>query len=77
MDPDIVEWASYDHTAQTQADRSHFYSHMGEWGKGPYLTWCLGWMTCNFTSFSTVFQSNQDGGSFIMKGCVLWNPFLD
>ena len=28
-----------------------------------------GWMACNFTSFST-FQSYQDNGQMIMKGCV-------
>ena len=33
-----------------------------------------GWMTCDFTSFSTVFQSYQDDGQMIMKGCVQWNP---
>ena len=33
-----------------------------------------GWMTCDFTSFSTVFQSNLDDGQVIMKGCVQWNP---
>ena len=33
-----------------------------------------GWMTCDFTSFSTVFQSYQDDGRMIMKGCVQWNP---
>ena len=31
-------------------------------------------MTCNFTSFSTVFQSYQDDGILIMKGCVQQNP---
>ena len=31
-----------------------------------------GWMACNFTSFSTVFQSD---GRLIMKGCVQWNSF--
>ena len=36
-----------------------------------------GW-TCNFTSFqSTVFQSYQDDGRVIMKGCVQWNPVYD
>ena len=35
-----------------------------------------GWMTCDFTSFSTVFQSYQDDGQMIMKGCVQWNPFM-
>ena len=34
-----------------------------------------GWMTCEFTSFSTVFQSYQDGVRVIMNGCVQWNPF--
>ena len=29
-----------------------------------------GWMACDFTSFSTVFQSYQDDGRLIMKGCV-------
>ena len=32
------------------------------------------WMTCNFTSFSTVLQSYQDDGHVIIKGCVQWNP---
>ena len=33
-----------------------------------------GWMTCDFVSFQTVFQSYQDDGPMIMKGCVQWNP---
>ena len=33
-----------------------------------------GWMTCDFTSFSTVFQSYQDDERLIMKGCVQWSP---
>ena len=33
-----------------------------------------GRMTCNFMSFSTVFQSYQDNRRVIMKGCVQWNP---
>ena len=28
---------------------------------------------CDFTSFSIVFQSYQDDGRLIMKGCVQWN----
>ena len=32
-------------------------------------------MTCDFTSFSTVFQSYQDDGKLIMKGCVQGTPF--
>ena len=32
--------------------------------------WMAGWMTCDFTSFSTVFQSYQDDGRLIMKDCV-------
>ena len=31
-------------------------------------------MTCDFTSFSTVFRSYQDDERLIMKGCVQWNP---
>ena len=34
-------------------------------------------MTCNFTPFSTVFQSYQDDEQMIMKGCVQWNPIWD
>ena len=39
-------------------------------------TWARmkGWMTCNFTSFSTVFNSYQDDVWMIMKGFVQWNP---
>ena len=33
-----------------------------------------GWMTCDFTSFSRVFQSYQDDERLLMKGCVQWNP---
>ena len=29
-----------------------------------------GWMTCDVTSFSTVFQSYQVNERLIMKGCV-------
>ena len=32
-----------------------------------------GWMTWDFTSFSIVFQSYQDDGQMIMKGCAQWN----
>ena len=32
-----------------------------------------GWMTCDFTSCSTVFQSYQDYGRLIMKGSMQWN----
>ena len=35
--------------------------------------WIDGYMTCDFTSFSTVFQLYQDDGKLIMKGCVQWN----
>ena len=30
-------------------------------------------MTCDFTSFLTVFPSYQDDVSMIMKGCLQWN----
>ena len=32
-----------------------------------------GWMTCEFMSFSTVYQSYQDDERLIMKGCVQWS----
>ena len=35
--------------------------------------WMDGWMTCNFTSFSTVFL--QDDSWMVMKGCVQYNCF--
>ena len=31
------------------------------------------WMTCDSTSFLTVFQT-QDNGWVLMKYCVQWNP---
>ena len=43
-------------------------------GSFPRDGWMDGWMICDFTSFSTVFQSYQDDGRMIMKGCVQWNP---
>ena len=36
-----------------------------------------GWMTCDISSFLTVFQSYQDDGRMIMKGYVRWNPVYD
>ena len=33
-----------------------------------------GWMTCDFTPFSTLFQSHQDDERLIMNGCVQWDP---
>ena len=36
-----------------------------------------GWMTCDFRSYSTIFQSYQDIGRVIMKGCVQWNLVYD
>ena len=32
-----------------------------------------GWMTCDLSSFSTVFQSYQDDERLLMKGCVQWS----
>ena len=32
------------------------------------------WMTTDFKPASTVFQSYQDDGRMIMKGCVQGNP---
>ena len=33
-----------------------------------------GWMACDFTSSSNVFQSYQDDVRMIMRGCVQYNP---
>ena len=33
-----------------------------------------GWIICDLTSFSTVFQSYQDDRWMIMKRCVQWKP---
>ena len=35
--------------------------------------WMDEWMTCDFTSFLTAFQSYQNDVRMIMKGCVQWN----
>ena len=32
-------------------------------------------LTRDFTFFSILFQSYQDDGQVIMKGCVQWDPF--
>ena len=40
-----------------------------------YDGWMGGWMTCNFTSFSIMFQSYQSDGRMIIKGCVQGTPF--
>ena len=34
-----------------------------------------GWLACDFTSFSTVFQSYQDDRRMIMKGFCIGTPF--
>ena len=34
-----------------------------------------GWMTCNCNALLKVFQSYQDDGWVIIKGCVQWNLF--
>ena len=36
-----------------------------------------GWMSCDFTPFSTVFQSYQGNGEVIMKDCVQFNAVYD
>ena len=35
-----------------------------------------GWMTCNFTSFSTVFPSYQDEGHMIMEAVCSATTFM-
>ena len=43
-------------------------------GVAIHLNWIGGWMTCDFTSSSTLYQSHQDSGQMIMKGSVHRNP---
>ena len=45
--------------------------------KGRMDRWMDNWMTCDFTSLSTVFQSYQDDERLIMKGCVQWNSIYN
>ena len=40
-----------------------------------HFRWMDGWMTCDFTSFSTVIQSYQDYGRMTIKECWLLNTF--
>ena len=40
------------------------------YGQDEYKRIMAGCMICDFTAFSTVFQSYQDEGRVIMKGCV-------
>ena len=51
-----------------------FFFFLGGGGGQVYALLALsifdGWMSCDFTSFSTVFQSCQDDGQMILKGCV-------
>ena len=56
------EFPSYSYLCQ----QAHIYMHIVEMN---------GWMTCDFTSFSTVFQSYQDDGWLIMKGYVQLSLF--
>ena len=62
----------------TKGNNFHDFQ-IGSLGDGaPVAQWVKrwlmdGWMTCEFTSFSTVFQSYQNDARLIMKGCVQWN----
>ena len=39
----------------------------------PLKVYCMdGWMICEFTSFLTIFQSNQGDVRMIMNGCMQW-----
>ena len=38
------------------------------------LTIMYGWMKCDLTSFSTVFESYKYDGRMMMRGCVQPNP---
>ena len=41
------------------------------------IGWMDGWMTCDFTSFLTVFQLYQENRWVIMISFVQWNPVYD
>ena len=48
------------------------------WSFIKFASVVYGWlMTCNFTSFSNVFQTYQDDERLIMNGCVQWNSVCD
>ena len=53
--------------------KNHMKTSVAVLTKLHWTKWMDGWMICDFTSFSTVFQSYQDDGQMIMKGCVQWN----
>ena len=44
------------------------------WPSGVLIVNMNGWITCDFMSVSTAFQSYQDDERLIMKGCLQWNP---
>ena len=46
----------------------------GGGGRGGGRGGLVGWIICDFTSYSTVFQLYQDDDRMIMKGFVQWNP---
>ena len=52
-----------------------FHCHNGRGWAGEGNVVIDGWMICDFTSFSAVFQSYHDDGRMIMKGYVQWTPF--
>ena len=56
---------------QTGSHLIHYFFIL-EFRNMPYFL-MDGWMTCDFMSFLTVFQSYQDDVWMIMKGCVQWN----
>ena len=49
------------------------FFYLSEGTKNCKISGMAGWMTCDFTSFLTVFQSYQDDVWMIMKGCVQLN----
>ena len=60
-------------TAIHYCENSHYYKQIEQRGLHRKMD---GWITCDFTSFSTVFQIYQDDGRLIIKGCVQWNVYI-
>ena len=48
-----------------------------KWTHVGMAEWLADWMTCEFTSFATVFQSYEDDGWAIIKDHVQWNTVYD
>ena len=58
-----------------ERNQCNLFRHKVVWDQGLFSFRMMdGWMTCDFTSFSTVFQLYQDDDKMTMNGCAQWNP---